>query len=72
MSAVDLLKRAAECERLMDGEPDDVRKIAFRLIRDIWIALANECASMKVEELAQEVAAISQIQLGLVGNGKTP
>jgi hypothetical protein len=63
-SREDLLKRAAECERLMDGEADNVPKIVFGLISDIWGALAHESASMSPEELAQEVAVIAQIQFG--------
>jgi hypothetical protein len=64
-SREDLLKRAAECEQLMDGKVDDLRRAAFRLLRDMWIALANESAAMAPEELAQDLAAIAQIQLGL-------
>jgi hypothetical protein len=66
----DMLKRAEQCERLMDREADNARKIVFRIIRDIWIALANERTSMSPEELAQEVADIAQIQLGFRKNDK--
>ena len=63
-SRENLLKRAAECARLMDCETDNGRKRVLGLISDIWVALANERASMSPEELAQEVATIAQIQLG--------
>jgi hypothetical protein len=45
----------------MDGGAADDRKIVFGLIRELWIALANERASMSPEELAQEVAAMARI-----------
>jgi hypothetical protein len=69
-SREDLLKRAAECRRLMDRETDHLRKAVFGLIRDMWIALANERASMNPGEVAQQVAAIARIQLGFEDDGK--
>ena len=59
----ELLDRAAECERLMDGEADNARKRVLSLIREMWIALADESGTMNPEELGQTVAAIARIQL---------
>jgi hypothetical protein len=59
--ACDLLKRAVEYDGLMKLEADPTRQIVFRLMRDMWLELANE-TSMSAQELAHEVAAIEQIQ----------
>jgi hypothetical protein len=64
-SQSDLFERAAACDRLRDEETDEIRKTAFRLLRDMWIALANESAEMSREELTQEVSALAEIQSGL-------
>jgi hypothetical protein len=56
------LDRAAEWDGLMRQEPDEVKKTIFRLLRDMWVALANESGLMSAETLAQEVAAISEIE----------
>lgn len=68
-SQSELFAKAAECELLMERERDEVRNTAYRLLRDMWIGLANECASMSSEELALEVASIDKIQLGLLLHG---
>jgi len=60
----DLLKRAVEYDRLMKFEADATKQIVFRLMRDMWLELANE-TSMSAQELAREGAAIEQIQLHL-------
>jgi hypothetical protein len=59
----ELLGRAAECERLTGEETDDSRKRVFSLIREMWIALADESDTMNPEELGQTVAAIARIQV---------
>jgi hypothetical protein len=60
----DAFDRAAECERLMNSETDLARKAAYQSLRDMWIELANECASMSPEEFAKHFADIEQIQAG--------
>jgi hypothetical protein len=60
----DLLKRGVEYDRLMKREADANRQIVFRIMRDMWLELANE-TSMSAQELAREGAAIEQIQLRL-------
>jgi len=58
----DLLKRAVEYDRLMKCEADATKQIVFRVMRDMWLELANE-TSMSAQ--AREGAAIEQIQLHL-------
>jgi hypothetical protein len=70
-SQSNLLERAAEWDGLMKREPDEVKKTIFRLLRDMWITLANESALMSEKTLAQEVAAISEIEDRFRGNGGT-
>ena len=66
-----LLSRAAECQRLTSEEVDDVRQLALALLRDMWIALAQESERMKPQALAEEIAAIERIQSGLSPAGET-
>jgi len=40
-SQSDLFNKATECERLMNLEADEDKKPAFKLLREMWIALAN-------------------------------
>jgi hypothetical protein len=58
----DLLKKAVECDRLIDLEADPTIKAVLRLIGELWVSLANVSASMSAEELAREVAAVEKIQ----------
>ena len=60
----DLLKRAVEYDRLMKCEADATKQIVFRVMRDMWLELANE-TSMSAQEPAGVGAAIEQIQLHL-------
>ncbi len=64
VSLADLFNKAAHCERLMERERDEVRNAAYRLLRDMWIALAHQRPLLSPEELAREVAAIEEIQSG--------
>ena len=58
----DLLKRAVECDRLIDLEADPTIQAMLKLIAEMWVALANESTSMSAEELARQIAAIEKIQ----------
>lgn len=70
-SQSEIFEKAAECELLMERERDQVRNTACRLLRDMWIALANESTSMSSEELALEVASLDQIQSGFLLDRRT-
>ena len=67
-SQSDLFNKAAECERLMNLEADADKKRAIKLLREMWITLANESATMEPEELARQIATIEKIQARLVSN----
>ena len=50
----------------MNRETDEVKRSALRLIKEMWIALANESVGMPSAELTREIAAIDEIQNGLL------
>jgi len=62
----DLFDRAAECERLMDRASDPIKKETWKRFRNMWIALANESACVPADHLAQKVADIEKLLVGLV------
>ena len=49
----------------MSAAPDPVTKGAFKQLRDIWIALANDSMTMSTTRLLIEIAAIDKMQSGL-------
>ncbi|HEY2229097.1 MAG TPA: hypothetical protein VGI22_15465 [Xanthobacteraceae bacterium] len=57
----DLFERAARCQRAGECAGDSSQRVALRLLRDLWIALANESPSMTEAEAAREIAAIEMI-----------
>ena len=63
-----LFDRAAKCERLMNLS--SVNKEIFKQLRDMWIALANECTRMSAKDLAKEINSIEAIQSGLETKSK--
>ena len=65
MSQAELFDRAAQCDRLMTSASDTVTRNAFKILRDLWITLANESHLMTHELLAEEVAALEKIQASL-------
>jgi hypothetical protein len=65
----DVFNRAAECERLMNLETDEIRRSAYRSLLELWIKLANECTSMGPKKLAREFDDLDQIQTSFQ-NGK--
>lgn len=69
-SLTDLFNKAAQCERLMEQEHDEIRHAAYRLLRDMWIALAHQRPLLSPEDLAREVAAIEEIQSGFLRANK--
>ncbi len=58
----DAFNRAAECERLMNLEADEVQRKAYQSFRDRWISLANESPSMSPGEFALQFNDLDQIQ----------
>jgi len=64
----ELFDRAAECERLTQEASDTGKQTAFRMLREMWIALANESSSMSSQMLAKEIAAIDELQATIIGS----
>lgn len=58
----DAFDRAAECERLMNLQTDEVQREAYRSLREMWISLANECPSMSPKEIERHFADLTEIQ----------
>jgi hypothetical protein len=63
----DLFDRAEDCERAFSAAGDPEAKAALKILRDMWIALANESSGLSEASLAKEVAAIEELQSALVG-----
>ncbi len=51
----ELLDQVAECERLMELAADPRKRMAFKLLRDLWIALANESPRFDSGRLSEEI-----------------
>ena len=66
MFQVDPLKKAAECERAIQGAMDPQHRAVLAHLRNLWIALGNEREFMSVDELANEAAAIDRLHSELV------
>jgi hypothetical protein len=62
-----LLKRAAECERLVSQEQDKIRGAAFALLHDMWVTLGEVGPTLPADELERQVAALDQIQARFIG-----
>ena len=58
----ELLRRAAECERLIALASDPKKKLIFKRLRDTWIVLANHSPNLSREDMATDIAAIEEIQ----------
>lgn len=62
LTGSDAFTKAAECEQLMTLETDEVQRSAYRALKDMWINLANDCASMSPKEFARQFDDLDQIQ----------
>jgi hypothetical protein len=65
MSQADLFGRAAQCDRFMTSASDSVTRNTFRILRELWITLANESHLMPEDVLAREIGALEKIQSSL-------
>ncbi|HLH96707.1 MAG TPA: hypothetical protein VKW08_16460 [Xanthobacteraceae bacterium] len=63
-------QRAAECRRLMDAETDELRKMAFRLLCEMWLSLAQARAGMTKEELDRQIAELDRMQVDYLGRSQ--
>lgn len=64
-----LFDRAADCQRAFDLASTPVDKSTFKILRDMWTALANESLSLSQDRLAKEIAAIEELQSKVVRLG---
>ena len=67
----DLLGRAAQCESASQSATDPRRKQSLRLLRDLWVAIADESLSMSDAELAREIATMEAIHAATFDLGST-
>jgi hypothetical protein len=67
----DLFDRAEDCERAFSAAGDPEAKAALKILRDMWIALANESSGLSEDNLAREVAAIEELQSALASKWKS-
>jgi hypothetical protein len=58
----DLLRRAAECDVLMQLAADRRDKQIFRQLRDTWIALAHHGPNFSYEIIEAGIAAVEGLQ----------
>ena len=61
---LELLDRAADCERLMRVTSDPNRWAVYRMLRDILVALSSD-SSISDQQLMTEISAIDEIQAKL-------
>ena|SRR3974390_1076143 len=61
----ELFDRAAHCERLKTLTSDSYERLTLRLMRNLWIGLANESVGMSERVLLDEIAELDEIQSGL-------
>jgi hypothetical protein len=52
----DLFDKAADCERAMNMVSDPHEKIALKLLREMWISLANESVGFSECDLTKQIA----------------
>ena len=57
----ELFDHAADCEQHMKVV-GSAKQATFRLLRDLWIALASESATMPTDRLVREIAALKKMQ----------
>ena len=63
----DLFDRATDCQRRFDHASSPEEKGTFKVLRDLWTALANESVVLSPDHLAKEIAAIEELQSKVLG-----
>ena len=66
----DLFDRAAECQQALELATNPEQKIALKLLRDMWTALANEYPALRPDQVAKEIAAIEELQFNVASLSK--
>jgi hypothetical protein len=67
MAQVNPWQMAEECEYAAQGAVDPAEREALTNIRDLWIALANECPFLTAAELGDQIKWINGIRAELIG-----
>jgi hypothetical protein len=62
MKQTDAFNKAAECERSMRLETDELQKSAYRSLMGLWVALGNNYASISPQQFELEFDDLDQIQ----------
>jgi hypothetical protein len=58
---VDLLKKAAECDRALLGATDTRQSEALLVVRDLWLALADQALDLSEDQFAAKVGILQRI-----------
>ena len=66
MSQVDPWAKAAECTRAAEATEDPERRAVLAQLRDLWIALGNDCDSMSADEVAREAEILARLHVQFV------
>jgi hypothetical protein len=61
LSQADIFERAEQCERASQAAADSQRKVMLELLRDMWIALANETPFLPEAVIEEQVRIIERI-----------
>ena len=68
----DIWDRAVSCDGESRRDADVQRRAAFELLRDMWIAVANELPYLTPRELAEQVEIVEGIGDCLCGRRRDP
>jgi hypothetical protein len=61
LSQADIFERARACERASQAASDPQRKVMLELLRDMWIALANEVPFLSETMLSEQLEIVERI-----------
>ena len=66
----ELFERAAKCQRAFEATTDAQDRATLRVLRDLWMNLANASLSMTEAEVAKEIAVIENVHAAAFGRGE--
>jgi hypothetical protein len=72
MSIVDPWEKAAECERAIETAPGRGQRTALTYLRQLWIALGKQRDFLSADDMANEIEAISRLQVELTDMDERP
>jgi hypothetical protein len=65
----EIFERAAACERASQSALDPQRKVTLALLREMWIALANELPYLSEATIREHVLAVEKIHAVALDQG---